>query len=159
MGVNRLLLAFLCEGLVLEDPPAGSSAAGPAAAGASRLVLRLHERLAPYKAAVLPVVKNKAPLVAMAEALHGRMLAHLPVEYDATQSIGKRYRRQDEIGTPLCVTLDTRSLEDGTVTVRCRDTMAQVRLHADEVVARCERNAFSRAALADAFAAGSESNG
>jgi hypothetical protein len=66
--------------------------------------------------------------------------------------VGRRYRRQDEIGTPLCITVDGQTAADGSVTVRCRDSMAQVRLHADELVARCARNDLSRAALAGAFA-------
>jgi len=121
-------------------------------------VLRLHERLAPIKAAVLPVVRKDA-LTQPARALFARMLEHLPVEYDETQSVGKRYRRQDEIGTPLCVAVDSQTASDGTVTVRCRDTMAQVRLHADEVVARCARRDFSRAALAGLFDAAAANGG
>jgi glycyl-tRNA synthetase len=160
VGVNRLLLAFLCEGLREEHvaPAAGSSGGADEESGGSgapaaqtRLVLRLHDRLAPFKAAVLPLVRKDA-LTQPARALHARLLAHVPVEYDDTQSVGKRYRRQDEIGTPLCITVDSQSAADGTVTLRCRDSMAQVRLHADELVARCARNEFSRAALEGAFA-------
>ena len=147
VGVNRLLLALLCEGLV-EEPVLGADGTPKG----SRTVLKLHERLAPYKAAVLPVVKD-AELLRFSEELYTGMLRHLPVDYDATQAIGKRYRRQDEVGTPLCVTVDTQSLTDGTVTVRCRDSMAQVRVHRDEILSRCEGNAFSRAQLDGAFKA------
>lgn len=147
VGVNRLMLAFLCDGLQEERVPGGSGDDG-----GTRTVLRLHDRLAPYKAAVLPVVK-KEPLTKLGEDLHARMLQHLPVEYDVTQSVGKRYRRQDEIGTPLCITVDNQSTSDGTVTVRDRDSMAQVRLHVDDIVARCETGRFSRQALAGTFEA------
>jgi glycyl-tRNA synthetase (class II) len=88
----------------------------------------------------------------MASSLQASLLAaDVVADFDATQSIGKRYRRQDEIGTPLCITVDPQSTSDGTVTVRCRDTMRQIRLHADEVVARAQSGRLSRAALAAAF--------
>jgi glycyl-tRNA synthetase len=96
-------------------------------------VLHLPPALAPYKAAVLPLQKNK--LGAQAEALHEELSKYFMVDYDTSGSIGKRYRRQDEIGTPLCVTYDFDSAEDGCVTVRDRDTMEQVRIPIDGLVA------------------------
>ncbi|MBQ7966156.1 MAG: glycine--tRNA ligase, partial [Ruminococcus sp.] len=97
-----------------------------------RTVLRLHPYLAPFKAAVLPLSKK---LGEQAEALYDELSKDFMVEYDDAGSIGKRYRRQDEIGTPLCITYDFESLEDGCVTVRDRDTMEQVRIKIDELKA------------------------
>ena len=102
--------------------------------GEKRLVLKLHPRLAPYKAAVFPLVKNKPELVERAEALYKRLKRRWNVFYDAAGAIGRRYRRQDEIGTPYCVTIDFQTLEDETVTVRDRDTMEQIRLPIDEAI-------------------------
>ncbi|HRE00257.1 MAG TPA: glycine--tRNA ligase, partial [Ilumatobacteraceae bacterium] len=102
--------------------------------GETRTVLRLHPRLAPYKVAVLPLSKKES-LTPLAKQLYRDLSAHYMVEYDETQAIGRRYRRQDEIGTPLCVTVDFDSLEDGAVTVRDRDTTEQVRVPIDELVA------------------------
>ena len=88
--------------------------------------------IAPVKAAILPLQKKLAPA---AEALYAKLSAHYNVEYDLSGSIGKRYRRQDEIGTPYCITVDFDTLENGTVTVRDRDTMEQIRIHQDELPA------------------------
>ena len=95
--------------------------------GERRVVLRLHSSLAPYQLAVLPLSKNERLEPLAREVL--RMLQPLCVcDYDVTQSIGRRYRRQDEVGTPWCITVDFDSLEDRAVTVRDRDTTAQVRV-------------------------------
>ena len=96
-----------------------------------RTVLRLHPALAPYKCAVLPLQKN---LAEKADEIYAKMLKKFPATYDITGSIGKRYRRQDEIGTPFCVTIDFDTLENGTVTVRDRDTMEQIRVSVDEAI-------------------------
>jgi glycyl-tRNA synthetase len=101
--------------------------------GEKRTVLRLHPQLAPYKVAVLPLSKNEK-LSPLARDVLGRLQPHFMTEYDETQSIGRRYRRQDEIGTPLAVTVDFESLEDNAVTVRDRDTMEQSRVPIDELV-------------------------
>jgi glycyl-tRNA synthetase len=93
----------------------------------TRTVLHLHPRLAPYKIAVLPLSK-KDTLTPLARTIFESLGERYMVDYDDTQSIGKRYRRQDEIGTPLCVTVDFDSLEDGAVTIRDRDTMEQARV-------------------------------
>src|SRR3970282_1605754 len=95
--------------------------------GETRTVLRLHHRLAPYKVAVLPLSK-KDELIEPAERVAAALRRHWTVELDITQSIGRRYRRQDEIGTPYCVTVDFDSLDDQAVTVRDRDSMAQDRI-------------------------------
>ncbi|MEZ5228680.1 MAG: His/Gly/Thr/Pro-type tRNA ligase C-terminal domain-containing protein [Acidimicrobiales bacterium] len=100
----------------------------------TRIVLRLHHKLAPFKVAVLPLSK-KPELSGPASELFERLADRWMCDYDETQNIGKRYRRQDEIGTPYCVTFDFDSLEDQAVTVRERDSMEQVRLPLDQIEA------------------------
>jgi glycyl-tRNA synthetase len=120
-GADRATLAFLADAYDEEE-----------VAGELRTVLKLHPRLAPVKVAVLPLVrKDGQPQVAreIVAALRGRM----QTEYDEGGSIGKRYRRQDEIGTPYCVTVDHQTLEDRTVTVRDRDSLEQERIAIDEL--------------------------
>jgi glycyl-tRNA synthetase len=95
-----------------------------------RTVLRLHHSLAPIKAAVFALTKKEG-MPEMAHRIAGELRSHFPVDYDETGSIGKRYRRQDEVGTPFCVTVDPESVKDGTVTVRDRDTLKQDRIGAD----------------------------
>jgi glycyl-tRNA synthetase len=122
-GVGRTMLAALCD--AYDEDEIG---------GEQRTVLKLHPRLAPIKVAVLPLVrKDGQPELAMEafELLRGQLQA----EYDEGGSIGRRYRRQDEIGTPFCVTIDHQSLEDRTVTVRDRDTLQQERVALDELPA------------------------
>ena len=123
LGVDRMLLAFLCDAYDEETLEGGDV----------RTVMHLHPALAPYKCAVLPLQKNK--LGALAAEIYEKLSKHFMVDYDETGSIGKRYRRQDEIGTPFCVTVDFDTVEDGTVTVRDRDAMTQVRLKVDELPA------------------------
>jgi glycyl-tRNA synthetase len=95
--------------------------------GETRTVLRLHKKVAPYKVAVLPL-SRKPELCAMARSIWRTLVANVTADYDETQAIGRRYRRQDEIGTPYCVTVDFASLEDQQVTIRERDSMAQRRV-------------------------------
>jgi len=121
-GADRSTLAFLVDAYTEEEVE-----------GATRVVLKLHPSLAPIKVAVLPLSKNER-LVPLAKDVHDRVRKRFVTEYDDTQSIGRRYRRQDEIGTPLCVTVDFDSLEDGQVTVRDRDSLAQIRLPIDNLV-------------------------
>jgi glycyl-tRNA synthetase len=102
-----------------------------------RTLLRLHPRLAPYTVAVLPLSKKEA-LTPLAHEVRELLSARYMVDYDETQSIGKRYRRQDEIGTPLAITVDFDSLDDRAVTVRDRDTTEQVRVSIDELTAAVE---------------------
>jgi glycyl-tRNA synthetase len=120
-GVNRAMAAFLLA--AYDEDEVG---------GEARTILRLHPRLAPYKVAVLPLSKKES-LVPLARQVFGSLTDRYIVDYDDTQSIGKRYRRQDEIGTPLCVTVDFDSLDDGAVTVRDRDTTEQVRVAIDQL--------------------------
>lgn len=120
VGVERLILAVMNE--ALEEEQIGEND--------SRTVLRLKPFLAPYKAAVLPLSKK---LAEPAGELYARLAKHFPVTYDDAQSIGKRYRRQDAIGTPFCITVDFDTAEDGCVTIRERDSMEQVRLPLDQV--------------------------
>ena len=98
--------------------------------GDTRTVMRFHPALAPYKAAVLPLSKK---LNEKAEEIYRGLIKYFPCDFDDAGSIGKRYRREDEIGTPYCITVDFDTLEDGMVTVRERDSMAQVRLPYDKV--------------------------
>jgi len=110
--------------------------------GEPRTVLRLHPRLSPYQVAVLPLSK-KDTLTPTAHDVRRRLSDRYMVDYDETQAIGRRYRRQDEIGTPLCVTVDFDSLDDRAVTIRDRDTTEQQRVAIDEVVtAVAERLGF-----------------
>ena len=121
-GATRSMMAFLLA--AYDEDEIG---------GEARTVLRLHHRLAPYQVAVLPLSKKETLTPLAREVLHA-LQPHFMCEYDETQSIGRRYRRQDEIGTPLAVTIDFDSLEDKAVTVRDRDTTEQVRVPIDRLV-------------------------
>ncbi len=121
-GVDRTFLYLLLDAYEEEPDPAGKEA---------RTVLHLHPWIAPVKAAVLPLQKNKEELVATAKGIHERLKRLMVCQYDDVANIGRRYRRQDEIGTPYCVTIDFQTLEDQTVTVRERDSMAQERVAID----------------------------
>lgn len=121
VGVDRLLLAVYADAYAEEELEGGDS----------RNVLRFHPVIAPVKIAILPLSKK---LTEEAEKLHELLSPHYAVELDERQSIGKRYRRQDEIGTPYCVTIDFDSLEDNAVTIRHRDTMEQVRVPIAELL-------------------------
>jgi glycyl-tRNA synthetase len=101
--------------------------------GEVRTVLRLHPRIAPYKVAVLPLSK-KPELQGPALEVLGLLQPHFMCDYDETQAIGRRYRRQDELGTPFCVTVDFDTLDDRAVTVRDRDSMAQDRVPVEGLV-------------------------
>jgi glycyl-tRNA synthetase len=120
-GVDRSVLAFLCE--AYNEEPDNDDI---------RTMLHLHPSLAPYKAAILPLSK-KEPLVKVANEIHAELRQCWMVSYDLAQSIGRRYRRQDEIGTPYCITIDFQSLEDKQVTIRERDTMKQLRIPISEL--------------------------
>jgi glycyl-tRNA synthetase len=132
-GADRATLAFLVD--AYDEELVEREGAG---AGETRTVLRLHPRLAPVKAAVLPLVgKDGQP--ELAQEVHGLLRGRVQSEYDAGGAIGKRYRRQDEIGTPLCLTIDHQSVEDRTVTLRDRDSLAQERLPIEGIAAEIER--------------------
>ena len=124
LGADRVALAFLCEAYDEEVVDAEKND--------TRVVLRLHPALAPYKACVLPLSKK---LSDEATEVFQSLQKHFMVDFDEAGSIGKRYRRQDEIGTPLCITYDFESKEDGCVTVRDRDTMQQERVKIEDLVA------------------------
>ncbi len=121
-GVDRSLLAFLVDAYD-ED----------LADGETRVVLRLHRELAPIKVAVLPLSRNEK-LAPLAREVYAELRRHFVTQYDDAQSIGRRYRRQDEVGTPFCVTIDFKSLEDNQITIRERDSLAQIRLPIKELV-------------------------
>jgi len=120
LGADRVALAFLCEAYDEEEVGEGDT----------RVVLRLHPALAPVKAAILPLSKK---LGDKADEVYQKLIKKYNCEYDDAGSIGKRYRRQDEIGTPVCITIDFETLEDEAVTVRDRDTMEQKRIKIDEL--------------------------
>ena len=122
VGVDRLLLAFLVEAYTEDEVD-----------GATRVYLNLSPELAPVKAAVFPLSK-KEPLASMARELYDKLKKVFNVEYDESGSIGKRYRRQDEIGTPYCITVDFDSVEDKKVTIRDRNTLEQDRVEIDRVL-------------------------
>jgi glycyl-tRNA synthetase len=117
-GADRATLAFLCEAYT-EDQVGGES----------RTVLKFHPRLAPVKAAIFPLVK-KDGMPERAQAIYNDLKRHLQVFYDEKGAIGRRYRRQDEAGTPYCLTIDGQTAEDGTVTIRDRDSCKQTRIPA-----------------------------
>ena len=122
LGCDRVALAFLCNAYDEEE----------IAEGDVRTVLHLHPALAPYKVAVLPLSKK---LSEKAEEIYSSLSKKFMCDYDEAGSIGKRYRREDEIGTPYCVTIDFDTLEDNCVTIRDRDTMEQIRVKIDELEA------------------------
>ncbi|MER7608935.1 glycine--tRNA ligase [Nocardioides sp. NPDC127503] len=120
-GLTRALMTFLVDAYAEEEAPNAKGGVD------KRVVLRLDHRVAPVKIAVLPLSRNEA-LSPKAKALSAELRANWAVDFDDSQSIGKRYRRQDEIGTPYCVTVDFDTLEDNAVTIRERDTMKQERI-------------------------------
>jgi glycyl-tRNA synthetase len=120
-GVDRGALAFLCEAYTEEEVK-----------GETRIVMKFHPRIAPIKAAILPLV-NRDGMPEFSEKLFHELRKRYNVFYDDKGAIGRRYRRQDEAGTPFCFTVDGQSKEDGTVTVRDRDTMSQERISAEKI--------------------------
>ncbi len=117
VGVGRTVLAVLTEAYTEEDLD-----------GDQRIVMKFPKKLAPVKAAVFPLLKNKPELVSLAKEIHDALKLDFMCEFDDNGNVGKRYRRQDEIGTPYCITVDFETLESRTVTVRDRDTMEQIRV-------------------------------
>jgi glycyl-tRNA synthetase len=120
LGADRVLLAFLCNSYEEEELPEGDK----------RTVLKLHPALAPFKAAVLPLSKKLSP---KAEEVYHMLSKKFMCDYDEAGSIGKRYRREDEIGTPYSITIDFDTEKDNTVTVRDRDTMEQERVKIEDL--------------------------
>ncbi len=121
-GADRATLAFLCD--AYDEDQAGNEL---------RTVLRLHPRLAPIKVAVLPLVRKEG-MPERATKIYDALKERHAVVYDESAAIGKRYRRMDEVGTPLCITIDGDTLTQGTVTVRERDSMKQERIAEDQLV-------------------------
>ena len=120
IGADRLMLAVLCEAYDEEQLE-----------NETRVVMHFHPAIAAYKVAVLPLQKQQGE---KAKEIYNKLSNYFMCTYDEAGSIGKRYRRQDEIGTPFCLTVDFDTMEDDTVTIRDRDTMEQIRLKVDEVV-------------------------
>lgn len=143
VGLDRAALAFLCDAYAEypngrqtsnEVTGATNEQATPTKQGEAETVLHLHPKLAPYKVAILPLMKKEG-MPELAHSIEVRLRQQFMVTYDESASIGRRYRRQDEIGTPWCVTVDFDSLSNQTVTVRDRDTMTQERIKIDELPA------------------------
>ncbi|MDT5261499.1 MAG: glycyl-tRNA synthetase, partial [Acidobacteriota bacterium] len=122
-GDNRSLLAFLMDAYTERSTDKGEK----------RVVLKLHPELAPIKVAVLPLAKNKPEIVSTARRIKAELQPSMRAVYDDTGGIGKLYARQDEVGTPFCVTVDHQTLEDEAVTVRDRDTWEQERVKVSEL--------------------------
>ena len=137
VGVDRILLAVLCAGYAEEEIKDDKGNVE------KRVVLRLSPRIAPVKVAVLPLLKNKEALVGRAKELYKKLQRRYAVSYDDGGAIGKRYRRQDEAGTPWCVTIDFDTIEkDGTFTLRERDSMQQKRISEAELFALLEEQVY-----------------
>lgn len=132
IGADRLALTALIDAYNEELVPTADEGKTE-----TRVVMKFHKNIAPIKVAVLPLSK-KETLTPKAKEVYGMLKSDFMAEYDETQSIGKRYRRQDEIGTPYCVTVDFETLEDNSVTVRDRDTMKQDRINIEELKAYLE---------------------
>ena len=138
VGVDRIMLAVLCAGYAEEDVTDEKGNVE------KRTVLRLSPRIAPVKVAVLPLIKNKELLVARAKDLYTKLKRKYAVNYDDGGAIGKRYRRQDEAGTPWCVTIDFDTIEKpgDTFTLRERDSMKQRRITEAELFALLEEQVY-----------------
>ena len=130
LGADRVTLAFLCDAYEEEDLSKDGKAD-------SRVVMHFHPALAPFKAAVMPLTKKQNE---QAEKVYADLAKYFMVDYDASGSIGKRYRREDEIGTPFCITVDFDTEADGCVTVRDRDTMEQQRVKIEDLKAFIEKS-------------------
>ena len=129
-GVDRAVLFVLLDAYTEDE-----------IGGEKRIYLAFKPSVAPIKAAVFPLLKNKPKLVKKAQEVYKELKQEIPqVMFDDNGNIGKRYRRQDEIGTPFCITIDFDTLEDDTVTVRDRDTAKQIRLPINEIKSYIERS-------------------
>ena len=126
-GASRSFMAFLVDAYAEEEAPTADGKME------TRVVLKLHPRLAPMKAAIFPLV-NRDSMPEISKKIENDLRPHMRVFYDDSGAVGRRYRRQDEAGTPYCITVDSQTLEDQTVTVRDRDTMAQERVASDKLL-------------------------
>ncbi|MCX7426783.1 MAG: glycine--tRNA ligase [Planctomycetia bacterium] len=131
-GADRATLAFLCEAYTEDEVPDENGKL------TKRTLMKFHPRLAPYKAAVFPLVR-KDGMPEVAKEIYAAMKPRFNVFYDEKSAVGRRYRRQDEIGTPFCITVDGQTLQDGTVTLRDRDTLRQWRIRKEDCAAEVER--------------------
>jgi len=131
-GADRATLAFLCEAYTEDEAPDEHGKMQ------QRTVMKLHPRLAPIKAAVFPLVK-KDGMPEIAQDIYSALKPHFPVFYDEKGAVGRRYRRQDEAGTPFCITVDGQTLRDNTVTIRDRDSLEQRRIKVDDCVAELQQ--------------------
>ena len=127
IGLDRMFLATMSNALVEETVPDASGK------DSTRTVLKVHPAIAPIKCAVLPLLKNKEELTGKAREIFNRLKVSFNCQYDEKDAIGRRYRRQDAIGTPYCITIDFESLEDNTVTIRERDSLKQERIAVDDI--------------------------
>jgi glycyl-tRNA synthetase len=127
-GADRAALAFLCEAYCEDTAPDENGVPAP------RVLMKFHPRLAPIKAAVFPLVR-KDGMPEIAREIYTQLKPHLSVFYDEKGAVGRRYRRQDEVGTPFCITVDGQTLADGTVTIRDRDTLRQWRVKKEDCLA------------------------
>ncbi|RMG04664.1 MAG: glycine--tRNA ligase [Planctomycetota bacterium] len=142
-GADRATLAFLCEAYREDTVPDDKGKP------TKRVLLSLHPRLAPFKAAVFPLVR-KDGMPEIAREIYGELKPQFNVFYDEKGAVGRRYRRQDEIGTPYCITVDSQTLEDGTVTIRDRDSLRQWRVKRDEVAESLKTLILDPTAIPDA---------
>jgi glycyl-tRNA synthetase len=131
-GADRATLAFLCQAYSEDEVPDENGKP------TKRVLLRLHPRLAPIKAAVFPLVK-KDGMPEVAKEIYKALKPHLAAFYDEKGAVGRRYRRQDEAGTPFCITVDGQTLSDGTVTIRDRDTLRQWRVKKEDCLAEIQQ--------------------
>ncbi len=127
IGCDRMFLSQISNSLVEETVPDADGK------DSTRIVMKLHPAIAPVKCAILPLLKNKEELTKVAKQVFDKLKLSFNCQYDDKDAIGRRYRRQDAIGTPYCITIDFDTLEDQSVTVRDRDTLNQIRLNIDEL--------------------------
>jgi glycyl-tRNA synthetase len=131
-GADRATLAFLCEAYSEDEVP--DEKGRPT----KRVFLNFHPRLAPIKAAIFPLVR-KDGMPEIAKEIYCQLKPHIDVFYDEKSAVGRRYRRQDEVGTPFCITVDGQTLEDGTVTLRDRNSLEQWRVKKEDCLAELQQ--------------------
>jgi glycyl-tRNA synthetase len=141
-GADRAALAFLCEAYHEDEAPDENGVMQ------SRVVMRFHPRIAPIKAAVFPLVKKEG-MPEIAQRIYRNLKPHMAAFYDEKGAVGRRYRRQDEAGTPFCITVDGQTLQDGSVTVRDRDSLRQWRVHENDLLEDLQPRLVGTAVTAD----------
>jgi glycyl-tRNA synthetase len=138
-GVERVFLACLCDAYTEIE---GGRTTTTESAKETEFLLKLNKKIAPIKAAILPLVKNKENITAKAREIYDLLKEQFNCQYDEVGAIGRRYRRHDEIGTPYAITIDFETLEDNAVTVRSRDTMEQKRIKIDELISILKKDIY-----------------